>query len=61
MLLLFLLLAEFTVRIASLQLVALAACYISREYAKAVIEVARDALTIAESIYATRPVVPTRV
>lgn len=61
MLLLFLLLAEFTVRVASLQLVTLAACYMSREYAKAVVEVARDALTIAESIYGTGPLVPTIV
>jgi len=52
---------ELTVKVASLHLVAWAAYYSSREYIKAVLEVASDCVTIAESAYATRGLVPTRV
>lgn len=54
-------LLEFLVKITSLQLVTWAAYYLSREYTKAVIEVASECLTIAESFYTTRPIIPTRV
>lgn len=52
---------ELLVKVVSLQLVSWAACYLSREYMKAVLEVANECLTIAESFYATRAIVPTRV
>ena len=52
---------ELTVRIASLYLVVWAAYYSSIEYTKALLEVASDCVTIAESAYATRGLVPTRV
>lgn len=54
-------LLEFLVKITSLQLVTWAACYLSKEYTKAVIEVASECLIIAESFYSTRAIVPTRV
>jgi hypothetical protein len=54
-------LLELTVKIASLHLVAWAAYYSSREYTKALLEVANDCVTIAESAYASRGLVPTRV
>jgi hypothetical protein len=54
-------LLELTVKITSLQLVAWAAYYSAREYTKAFLEVANDCVTIAESAYATRGLVPTRV
>jgi len=56
-----LVLSELLVKIVSLQLVSWAACHLSREYMKAVLEVANECLTIAESFYASRAVVPTRV
>ena len=56
-----LLLFEVLVKVVSLQLVSWAACQLSREYTKAVLEVAKDCLTIAESFYASRAIVPTRV
>jgi hypothetical protein len=56
-----LVLFELLVKIVSLQLVSWAACHLSREYMKAVFEVANECLTIAESFYATRAIVPTRV
>lgn len=52
---------EFLVKITSLHLVTWAACYLSREYIKAVIEVAGECLVIAESFYTTRLIVPIRV
>lgn len=52
---------ELVVKIASLQLVVWASYYLSREYLKAVVEVASECVTIVESFYATRAVVPTRV
>jgi hypothetical protein len=52
---------ELTVRIASLLLVAWAAHHLSKEYMKAFLEVASDCVTIAESAYAPRGLVPTRV
>jgi hypothetical protein len=52
---------ELTVKIASLYLVAWAAYHSSREYTKALLEVANDCVTIAESAYATGGLVPTRV
>ena len=56
-----LVLSELLVKIVSLQLVSWAACHLSREYMKAVLEIANECLTIAESFYATRAIVPTRV
>jgi hypothetical protein len=61
MLLPILVLFELLVRIVSLQLVSWAACHLSREYTKAVLEAANECLAIAESFYATRAIVPTRV
>lgn len=52
---------ELLVKIVSLQLVSWAACHLSREYMKAVLEVAKECLTVAESFYASRAIVPTRV
>lgn len=52
---------ELTVKIASLYLVAWTARHSSREYTKALLEVANDCVSIAESAYATRGLVPTRV
>ena len=54
-------LLELTVKIASLHLVAWAAYYSSREYTEALLEVANDCVTIAESAYASKGLVPTRV
>lgn len=56
-----LVLFEFFVKVVSLQLVSWAACHLSREYTKAVLEVANECLTIAESFYATRAIAPARV
>ena len=61
MLFLVLVLLELTVKIVSLHLVTWAAYCLSREYTKAVLEVASECLTIAESFYASRAIVPTRV
>lgn len=55
------LLFELLVKIISLQLVSWAACHLSREYMKAVLEVAHECLAVAESFYATRAIVPGRV
>ena len=54
-------LLELTVKITSLHLVAWAAYYSSREYTKALLEVANDCVNIAESAYANRRLVPIRV
>lgn len=56
-----LVLFELLVKIVSLQLVSWAACHLSREYMKAVLEVAHECLAVAESFYATRVIVPARV
>jgi hypothetical protein len=56
-----LVLFELIVKILSLHIVIWAACHLSREYMKAVLEVAAECLTIAESFYAARAIVPTRV
>jgi hypothetical protein len=56
-----LVLFELLIKIVSLQLVSWAACHLSREYMKAVLEIANECLTLAESFYATRAVVPTPV
>ena len=56
-----LVLFELLVKVVSLQLVSWTACHLSREYMKAVLEVANECLAIAESFYAPRALVPTRV
>lgn len=56
-----LVLFELLVKVVSLQLVSWTACRLSREYLKAVLEVANECLTIAESFYVLRTPVPTRV
>ena len=56
-----LVLFELFVKVVSLQLVSWAACHLNREYMKAVLEVANECLTIAESFYASRAIVPARV
>jgi hypothetical protein len=56
-----LVLFELLVKVVSLQLVSWTACHLSREYMKAVLEVANECLAIAESFYASRTLVPTRV
>jgi hypothetical protein len=53
-------LLELTVKITSLHLVVWAAYYSSREYTKALLEVAKDCVIIAESAYSNRRLVPTR-
>lgn len=52
---------EFTVKVVSLQVVSWAAYYLSKEYMKAVVEVASECVIVAESFYATRTIAPTRV
>lgn len=52
---------ELLVKVVSLQPVSWAACHLSKEYTKAVLEVANECVTIAESFYASRAIVPTRV
>ena len=52
---------ELLVKVVSLQLVSWAACHLSKEYTKAVLEVATECLAIAESFYAARAIVPARV
>lgn len=61
LMLLLIILFELLVKVISLQLVAWAACYLSREYMKAIVEVASECLVLVDSFYATRTVVPTRV
>lgn len=61
MLFLALVLFELLVKIVSLHLVTWAAYHLSKEYTKAVLEVASECLTVAESFYAARAIVPTRV
>jgi hypothetical protein len=61
MLFLTLVLFELLVKIVSLHIVIWAACHLSREYMKAVVEVAAECLTIPESFYAARAVVLARV
>ena len=56
-----LVLFELLVKIVSLLLVIWAARHLSREYLKAVVEVASECVTIAESFYSTRTIVPARV
>jgi hypothetical protein len=52
---------ELVVKIVSLHIVSRAARHLSTEYTKAVLEVAAEFLTIAESFYTARVVVPARV
>jgi hypothetical protein len=61
MLFLYQVLFELIVKIVSLHIVSRAPCHLSTEYTEAVLEVAAEFLTIAESFYTTRAVVPTRV
>jgi hypothetical protein len=61
MLSLVLLLFEPIVKIISLHIVTWSACHLSREYVKAVLKLATECLTIAESHQAARAIDPARI